>query len=96
MTDDARALQLYELASSLAAAKGAFITVGLLTFKEYRAGSLIVRFQPAIGRLEVWSVGNVLSVKRLDGQLQVVRYVPGWWEQELEKLVEQPGVTSKP
>ncbi len=50
MTDDARALQLYELASSLAEAKGAFITVGLLTFKEYRAGSLIVRFQPAIGR----------------------------------------------
>ena len=96
MTDEARALQLYELASSLAEAKGAFITVGLLTFKEYRAGSLIARFQPAIGRLDVWSVRNVLSVKHLDGQLQVVRYVPGWWEQELEKLAEQSVVSSKP
>ncbi len=96
MTDEARAVQLYRLTSSLAEAKGAFITVGLVRFKEYRAGSLIVRFQPAIGRLDVWSVGNVLSVKHLDGQLQVVRYVPGWWEQELEKLAGEPAATSTP
>jgi len=96
MADDARALEMYELASSLAEAKGALVTAGLVRFKEYRAGSLLVRFQPAIARLDVWSVGNVLSVKHLDGQLQVVRYVPGWWEQELEKLAEQPAATSKP
>ncbi len=84
MTDEARALQLYRLASSLAEAQGAFITVGLVRFKEYRAGSLIVRVQPAIGRLDVWSVRNVLNVMHLDGQL--LRYVAGPWEQELEKL----------
>ena len=96
MTDEARALQLYRLASSLAEAKGAFITVGLVRFKEYRAGSLIVRFQPAIGRLDVWSVRNVLSVKHLDGQLHVVRYVAGPWEKELEKLAGQPAAIGFP
>jgi len=79
-----RALHLYELASSLAGAKGVFVTIGLMTFKEYRAGSLIVRYQPAVGGLDVWSVRKVLSAKRWDGTLRVARYQPGQWEQELE------------
>jgi hypothetical protein len=96
VTDEARALQLYRLASSLAEAKGARITVGLVRFKEYRAGFLIARVQPAIGRLDVWSVRNVLSVKHLDGQLHVVRYVPGPWDKEPEKLAGQPAAIGFP
>ena len=52
---------------------------------EYRAGSLIVRYQPTAGSLEVWSNGKVLGVKRYNDTLHVTRYRPGPWEQELEK-----------
>ena len=53
-------------------------------------------WQPAIGRLDVWSVRNVLSVKHLDGQLHVIRYVAGPWEQELEKLARQQAAIGIP
>jgi hypothetical protein len=51
---------------------------------------------PAIGRLDVWSVRNVRSMKHLDDQLHVIRHVPGPWEEELKKLAEQSAVSSKP
>jgi hypothetical protein len=84
MTDDARALQLYELALSLVEAQGAVVTVGLTSLKEYRAGSLLVRYQPTPGWLEVWSAGKVLSVKSQNETLRVMRYRPDDWEAELE------------
>jgi hypothetical protein len=84
MTHDARALQLYELALSQVQARGSCITVGLTRLKEYRAGSLIVRYQPTLGWLEVWAAGKVLSVKRQNDTFRVTRYRPGYWEEELE------------
>jgi hypothetical protein len=84
MTHDARALQLYELALSLVEAQGAFVAVGLTRLKEHRAGSLLVRYQPTPGWLEVWAAGKVLSVKRQNETLRVTRYRPGHWEEELE------------
>ena len=88
MTDDARALQLYELALSQVEARGSFITVGLTRLKEYRAGSLLVRYQPTLGWLEVWAAGKVLSVKRQNDTFRVTRYRPGYWEEELEAAVK--------
>ena len=82
MGDDARALEMYEIALSLVEARGVLVTVGLTSQKEYRIESLIVRYQPTPGWLEVWSVGKVLSVKRHNA-LRVHRYRPGHWEQEL-------------
>jgi len=84
MTHDARALQLYELALSLVEAQGAFVAVGLTRLKEHRAGSLLVRYQPTLGWLEVWAAGKVLSVKRQNETFRVTRYRPGYWEEELE------------
>ncbi len=84
MNDDARALQLYERAMALVGAKGTFVSIGLTSLKEYRAGSLIVRCQPTAGSLEVWFNGKVLGVKRQNDMLHVTRYRPGRWEQELE------------
>ena len=83
MGDDARALEMYEIALSLVEARGVLVTVGLTSPKEYRVESLIVRYQPTPGWLEVWSVGKVLSVKRHNDVLRVHRYRPGPWEQEL-------------
>ena len=84
MAEAPRALQLYEKAVALVGAKGAFITIGSTRLMEYRAGSLIVRYQATQGWLEVWCGGKVLSVKRNDDTLRVTRYRPGPWEQELE------------
>jgi len=39
MTKDLRALELFELAQSVLDAKSHFVSVGVLTYKEYRQGS---------------------------------------------------------
>jgi hypothetical protein len=83
MGDDAHALEIYKIALSLVEAKGHLVSVGLTRLKEYRIKSFIVRYEPASGWLEVWSVGKVLSVKRHNDGLQVYRYRPGNWELEL-------------
>ncbi len=88
VNDEPRALQLYERAMALVGAKGAFITIGLTRLMEYRAGSLIVRYQPTAGSLEVWFSGKVLGVKRHNDTLHVTSYRPGPWEQELEKAAK--------
>jgi hypothetical protein len=54
VTKDARALELYQLAQTLADAKGRLVTVGLLTYKEYRGEGLSIRYFPSTGHLEVW------------------------------------------
>jgi hypothetical protein len=95
MSDEARALQLYKTALALIETKGSFMSVGLIRIKEYRASSLIVRYQPSPGWLDVWNVRKVLSIKRWNGALRIIRYVPGPWEQELNKLAEQSAVSSK-
>ena len=84
MTEDARALELYQLAVSLADAKGRLVTVGLMTYEEYRQELLSVRYFPSTGHLEVWQGRKVLNVNREYGQLKVDHYAPGEWELELE------------
>jgi hypothetical protein len=69
---------------ALVGAKGACITTDLTRLMEYRAGSLIVRYHPTPGSLEVWFNGRVLGVKHQNDTLHVTRYRPGPWEQELE------------
>jgi len=54
VTEDVRALELYQLAQSLAEAEGRLVTVGLLTYKEYRQEALSIRYFPSTGHLEVW------------------------------------------
>jgi hypothetical protein len=95
MTHEARE-QLYKGALALVETKGAFQSVGLTRIKEYRAGSLIIRDQPTLGWLDVWSIRKVLSVKRWNGTLRIIRYVPGPWEEELKKLAEQSACSSMP
>ena len=87
MTEDARALELYQFAQLLADAKGRLVTVGLLTYKEYRQEALSIRYFPSTGHLEVWHGRKVLNVNREYGQLKVRHYVPGEWEAALEKAV---------
>jgi hypothetical protein len=52
--DDKRALERYRLALSLVEAKGRFVTIGAMTFKEYRSGKLSVVLLPKSGNLDVW------------------------------------------
>jgi hypothetical protein len=80
-----RALHLYELALSLVEAKGVLVTLGVSTFREYRAGNLIIHHLPSLGRLNVWYRRKVLTIDRLRGALRVTGYKPGRdWEDELE------------
>jgi hypothetical protein len=88
MTNDVRALELYELAQSVVDAKGHSVGVGVLTYKEYRQEELTIRCWPSTGHLEVWQKRKVLSVNREYGQLMVRRYVPGKWEAVLEGVAE--------
>jgi hypothetical protein len=86
MTNDARALELYELARSVVEAKGRFVSVGVLTCKEYRQGELNIRIWPSTGHLEVWHKRKVLAVNREYGQLKARHYVRGEWEAVLDDV----------
>jgi hypothetical protein len=90
MTEDVRALALYRLAQTLADAKGRLVTVGLLTYKEYRQEPLSIRYFPSTGHLEVWHGRKVLNVNREYGSLKVRRYVAGEWEVALEEAARKP------
>jgi hypothetical protein len=78
-----RALELYELALSVVEAKGVVVTVGLMTYREYRAGTLTIIYLPTAGHLDVWFRSKVLTINRRDGTLKVDRYSPGQWEEQL-------------
>jgi hypothetical protein len=68
MTNDVRALELYELARSVVEAKGRVVTVGVLAYKEYRQGELGIRFWPSTRHLEIWQKRIVLgSTTSTDG-----------------------------
>ncbi len=84
-TDGARALELYQLAQSIAETKGRLVTVGLMTYREYRQEPLSVRYFPSTDHLEVWHNRKVLKVNREHGDLKVRRYVPGEWEALLKE-----------
>jgi hypothetical protein len=85
VTDEKRALHLYELALSLIESKGVLVTLGVTTFSEYRAGSLIIHYMPSLGRLNVWYRRKVLTIDKLRGDLRVIEFTPGEdWEHELE------------
>jgi hypothetical protein len=88
VTDDNRALELYQLALSIADAKGRFMKVGLIAYKEYRGEGLSIRYFPSTGHLEVWHKRKVLAVNREHGQLKVRHYVPGEWEAVLEEAAK--------
>ena len=81
-TTDIRALELYELALSLVEAKGTPVSGS--TIVECRAGKLTIHYSAKTGRLEVWHLSKVLTVKRLPRSLKVAHYTPGEWEEELE------------
>ena len=85
MTEHVRALELYELAQSVLDAKGRFIGVGVLAYKEYRQEHLSIRYWPSTGHLEVWHKRKVLAVNREYGRLTVRHFVPGEWERVLEE-----------
>ncbi len=85
MTDDAQALELYQLAQSVVDAKGRIVVVGLMAYKEYRGQGIAIRYWPSTGHLEVWQKHKVLVVNREYGDLNVRRYVPGKWEAMLEE-----------
>lgn len=84
MTDDVRALELYQVAQSVVDAQGHLVTVGLMTYKECRREGLSIRYWPSTGHLEVWHKRKVLAVNREYGSLKVRHYVPGEWEVALQ------------
>jgi hypothetical protein len=86
-SDAISALEMYELALSLVEANGVSLTLGVSTFKEYRFGSVTIHYLPKSGHLDVWDRRKVLSVERARGGARVIRYVPGYWEDELEAAV---------
>ena len=67
--------------------KGRFVTVGVMTFKEYRAGKLSVVLMPGPGNLDIWYRHKVLSFRQ---KLGVTLYTRGRWEDELEAAVGKP------
>jgi hypothetical protein len=83
--DEERALGMYEFAFSVVEAKGTPVTLGLSTYKEYRAGNLTIHYLPKAGHLSVWFHRKVLGVNRAGGgTLRVTHYVAGDWEDQLE------------
>jgi hypothetical protein len=82
--DDIRALELYRLALSVVEAKGHFVTIGVMSFKEYRAADLSIVLMPTSGQLDVWHGHKVLTIRREDDMPLVMHYAPGEWEKEIE------------
>jgi hypothetical protein len=85
VTDEKRALELYELALSVVEAKGVIVAVGLTPYREYRAGTLTIIYLPTSGHLDVWFRRKVLTINRRDETLKVDYYSPGEWEEQLEE-----------
>jgi hypothetical protein len=90
VTHDNRAFELYRLALTLVEAKGVNITVGLTSMKEYRGEGLTIRHMPSLARLDVWYRRKALAIDRQHGQMRVYLYMPGEWEDVLEKLATKP------
>ncbi len=85
----------HELALPLVEARGRFVTVGFVAYKEYRSEKLSIRYLQGMGHLEVWHGRKVLSVNREYGKLIVRHYTPGPWEAALEEAVKHTATTSR-
>ena len=85
LTEEDHALELYRQAVSVVEAKGRSVTVGLLTYREFRGNKLSIRYFPSSGTLELWHKRKVLVVHRREGKPRMVRYVTGQWESLLEQ-----------
>jgi hypothetical protein len=83
--DETRALELYRKAMAVIEGNGRLVTVGLLTYQEFRGNDLSIRHFPSSGTLELWHKKKVLVVHRREGKPRMVRYVTGGWEDLLEK-----------
>jgi len=80
VTYEERALELYKVALSLVEAKGRFVTVGLLTYKEIKSGQVRIRYLPSSCALDIWLRQKVLMVTKYKGKLKVAHFGPGEWE----------------
>jgi len=68
----------------VAGANQAPVPIGKETVLEYRAGNLTIHYLPKSRHLDVWDRRKVLTVERCRGSPRVERYVPGYWEDDLE------------
>jgi hypothetical protein len=89
VTDEKRALELYELALSVVEAKGVVVAVGLTPYREYRAGTLTIIYLAKSGHLDVWYRRKVLAINRRSETLKVEYYSPGEWEEQLEEAASK-------
>ena len=87
--DQIRALEMYQLALSLVEADGVPLALGVTPFKEYRTETLTIHYLPKWGHMEVWSGRKVVTIERYGGNLRVIRYSPGEWEDELEAVASR-------
>jgi hypothetical protein len=92
---DEHALELYRRAVALVEARGRHVTVGLVTYMEYRGENLGITYLPSTEHVDVWHRRKVLAVNRHQGALRVMFYAPGEWEDELE-AVAGDGQLGKP
>ena len=83
MTDEKRAIELHDLALSVVRAHGKPVVDGPATVHEFRRGLLLIRYWPVQRALDVMWLRKVLTVERWLGDLQVIHYSPGIWEQQL-------------
>jgi hypothetical protein len=83
MTDEKRAIELHDLALSVVRAQGTPVVDGPVTVHEFRCGLLLIRYWPVQRALDVLWLRKVLTVERWLGDLQVIHYSPGIWEQQL-------------
>jgi len=93
-TNDIRALELYELAFKVVEGRGICLTLGVTPFQEYRTETLTIHYLPKSGHMEVWSGRKVLTIERYRGNLRVIRYSPGEWEDELEAVASSGATTN--
>ncbi len=83
MTGTERAIWLHDLALQVVRSKGVPKLEGATTVLDYRYGMLTIQYRTGLGQLDVWFTRKVFSVERFAGQPQLLRYMPGHWEQHL-------------
>ena len=84
MTRSEHALQLHDLALSVVRERGRPRLVGSAVITEYSYGLLTIRYRADQNSLDIWFVRKVLTVERWAGKPQVIRYLAGSWESDLQ------------
>ena len=90
MTDEKRAIELHDLALSVVRAQGRPVVDGPVTVHEFRRGLLLIRFWPVQRAVDVVWLRKMLIVERWLGELRVIHYSPGIWEQQLNHAAMVP------